>query len=307
MSFLLKYSMIVLLFFSSNCDVEKPPQMKTGFLNDTLPQNVNSQVTSIDSISHLHYPWMNETNFVQALSNRIKTPNSYRRIEIKQGSFADWLRHLPLKEENSKVHLFNGALKSNQNVHASVVDIDVGSKDLQQCADAVMRLRAEYFYGTEEYSNIHFNYTSGDKVAFDDWMRGKKPIVQGNTVSFSNKTDNIDDSYSNFKNYLNSIFNYAGTASLSREMKSIDIREMEIGDVFIQGGFPGHAIIVVDMAENETGKKCFLLAQSYMPAQEIHVLKNFNESSLSPWYPLDFGETLYTPEWTFSKSDLKRF
>ena len=88
---------------------------------------------------------------------------------------------------------------------------------------------------------------------------------------------------------------------------------MEIGDVFIRGGFPGsgspgHAIIVVDMAVNTNdGTGISLLAQSYMPAQEIHILKNPTDLSLSPWYKVDFGDSLYTPEWIFHKNELKRF
>ena len=35
--------------------------------------------------------------------------------------------------------------------------------------------------------------------------------------------------------------------------------------------------------------------------------KNPNNKKNSPWYELDFGEKLYTPEWNFSKNDLKRF
>ncbi len=50
-----------------------------------------------------------------------------------------------------------------------------------------------------------------------------------------------------------------------------------------------------------------LLAQSYMPAQELQILKNPNNTSLSPWYNIDFGTTLETPEWTFSSSQLRRF
>ena len=59
---------------------------------------------------------------------------------------------------------------------------------------------------------------------------------------------------------------------------------MKIGDVFIKGGSPGHAVTIVDIAINpKTNKKVFLLAQSYMPAQEIKILKNPNNSELSPW------------------------
>jgi len=83
---------------------------------------------------------------------------------------------------------------------------------------------------------------------------------------------------------------------------------MEIGDIFIEGGFPGHAAIVIDMAVNITkGDKLFILAQSYIPAQELHILVNPDNSELSPWYELDFGEVLCTPEWTFNRDDLKRF
>ena len=50
-------------------------------------------------------------------------------------------------------------------------------------------------------------------------------------------------------------------------INSKELSEMQIGDVFIRGGSPGHCVIVVDMAvHQETGEKLFMLAQSYMPA-----------------------------------------
>ena len=109
--------------------------------------------------------------------------------------------------------------------------------------------------------------------------------------------------------YLEMVFSYAGTASLEKEMTSVALNEMKIGDVFIKGGFPGHAVIVVDMAVHKTsGEKLFLLAQSYMPAQELQILKNPNNKKLNPWYWVsEISNSLQTPEWTFDKSTLKRF
>lgn len=306
MNFLLKCLFILILSFLINCKNGTSHEAKDNVKADSLVEKT-APFESIDSIDHLKYTWKNELLSEQTIKNVIKCPDNYFRIEAIKGSFADWLRHLPLKDTDSKVYLYNGDLKSNQNVHEAVIDIDVGKRDLQQCADAVMRLRAEYFYGKEAFSKIHFNYTSGDKVAFDDWMKGKKPIINGNSVSFSAETNNVDNSYANFKKYLTSVFSYSGTASLSKEMIIVDVENMQIGDIFIQGGFPGHAVIVVDMAINQAGEKLFLLAQSYMPAQEIHILKNYNNTDLSPWYSVDFGEVLETPEWTFMRSDLKSF
>ena len=241
------------------------------------------------------------------LVNQIPTPKGFHRIPLDHNSFGDWLRHLPLKGVDSPVEYFNGVLKHNQNVHARVVDIDTGKRDLQQCADAVMRLKAEYHYSKGEFQKIHFNYTSGDRVAFEDWRRGRKPIIKGNKVNFSPIGTREDNSYTNFKKYLIQIFSYAGTASLTKELKPIDLKNMQVGDVFIQGGFPGHAVIVVDMAENEAGQKIFMIAQSYMPAQEMHILINPRSHKLSPWYSANLGSQLITPEWTFDVENLKRF
>ena len=106
------------------------------------------------------------------------------------------------------------------------------------------------------------------------------------------------------------IFAYANTASLKNELKKIShINDIKIGDVFIQKGNPyGHAVTVMDMAtDKKTGKKIFLLSQSYMPAQEIHILINPNNKQLSPWYNPAETKKLYTPEWTFEWKDVMRF
>lgn len=205
------------------------------------------------------------------------------------------------------MHFFNGEEKPNK-VAAAVLDIDVGKKDLQQCADAVMRLRAEYLYKNKRYAELHFNFTNGFKADYTKWRNKQRISVSGNKVSWTNTTKE-SESYQSFREYLDKVFTYAGTASLAKELKAIPLKDMQIGDVFIKGGSPGHAVIIVDMAVNpKTNKKLFMIAQSYMPAQNIHVLINKNNVALSPWYELDENaEQIFTPEWTFGKEELRRF
>ncbi len=241
------------------------------------------------------------------LDSRILPPRGYTRVEAEPGGFAEWLRNLPLKPENSPVHLFDGRLKGNQSAHFAVLDVDVGGNDLQQCADAVIRLRAEYLYSRGEYDAIHFNFTSGDEASFRNWIDGYRPDVEGNSVTWRISASS-DSSYRCLRRYLDTVMMYAGTYSLSKELIHVKVVSgMRPGDVFIRGGFPGHAVLVVDMAvEVSTGEQVFLLAQSYMPAQDIHILKSF-DNDISPWYRLDFGEILETPEWRFGRNELFRF
>ena len=68
--------------------------------------------------------------------------------------------------------LHDGSRKANQEAHLAVVDIDVGPRDLQQCADAIIRLRAEYLYAQQAPDRIRFSFTSGDSAPFSRWAEG---------------------------------------------------------------------------------------------------------------------------------------
>jgi len=241
------------------------------------------------------------------IAERFNVPEGFTRIKTDSVSFGSYLRNLPLKDAGKKVLYFDGSTKNKNNVYDAVVNLPIGKRDLHQCADAVMRLRAEYFFNHEKYDSIHFNFTNGFRADYSNWRKGNRIAVSGNNVSWKHSAS-PSTSYEDFWKYLEMVFSYAGTASLEKEMKAISLKEMKIGDVFIKGGFPGHAVIVVDMAENKTsGKKVFLLAQSYMPAQEIQILKNPNSLEIGPWYSTEISDELRTPEWIFKKNELKRF
>jgi hypothetical protein len=238
----------------------------------------------------------------------IPLPKGYQRVIQAPGSFGAWLRQIRLKKDNT-VYLYNGEKKANQSAQFAVLDILIGNKNLQQCADAIMRLYAEYLYSHAQYQQISFNATDGTPMDYSSWMKGYR---------FSEKQNRLQKQLSAsacqgrdcFERYLETVFAYAGTLSLSNELEQVaDISNITPGYVFIRGGSPGHAVIVADVAYRATtGEKIFLLAQSYMPAQDIHVLQNpASPGILSPWYTTAFAGNLYTPEWVFRKNELKRF
>ena len=228
-----------------------------------------------------------EPQATATLAGRIPSPAGFERVPAPPGSFAEWLRNLPLSPDGTPVRLYDGRLKWSQDKHVAVIDIDTGTRNLQQCADAVMRLRAEYLLGSGRARDIAFNDTQGKRLVFRGSPSDRKA----------------------FQRYMIQVFSYAGTYSLEREMLRVAPAGMHIGDVFIKGGFPGHAVLVVDMAANSaTGERRFLLAQSYMPAQDMHVLKDPKSWDGTPWYKVpEGGRDLVTPEWIFQTSQLRRF
>ncbi len=214
----------------------------------------------------------------------IPLPDGFERILNDENSFAAWLENIYLKEDKT-VYKFDGSPKYNQAAQFAVLDISVGKKDLQQCADAVMRLRAEYLFSQKRFEEIIF-------------------IDNANTQYKFHPPYNRE----NFAKYLERVFGMCGSASLANQLRTVnEFNDIEAGNVIIRGGFPGHAVMVMDVAVNAQGEKIYLLAQSYMPAQDIHVLLNPTNGDISPWYKVTGEKSISTPEYLFYKNELRKW
>ena len=148
----------------------------------------------------------------ERLADRIAPPSGYVRETCSDNSFTTYLRNLPLLPKGSKVLLYNGKEKANQAAAFAVVDMEIGNRDLQQCADAVIRLRAEYLWKHKRYADIKFNFTSGFTAEYKKWAEGNRIKVNDNQVQWYASGKGVDYSYKTFRNYLDMVFMYAGTA-----------------------------------------------------------------------------------------------
>ena len=241
------------------------------------------------------------------LKERIKAPVGYSRVTPAHGSFAAYLQNIKLKPDGTPVRYYNGKIKDNNGVYVAVIDLNIGNQDLQQCADVIMHVRAEYLFYTHQENKIHFTFTNGFKVDYSKWMEGYRIKINGNKTVWV-KTAMPSNTYKTFCDYMDVVYNYCGTLSLSKELVKVNYADMQPGDILIKGGSPGHAELVMDMAQNPQGRKVYLLSQSYMPAQDMQVLQNPSDPKLSPWYALaPENPNIATPEWDFTTSQLMRF
>ena len=214
----------------------------------------------------------------QTISNTFDIPYGYKRLDTS--GYANWIINQPIKL-NENVYYYNKKVKHGLNtIYIAKFDYDIGNRNLHQCADAAIYNNAKYLYDSKQFKKLSYHFTNGEVYKFN---------------------------HSSFIKYITQIWIYAGTWSLEKyDTISVDIKDIQTGDVFLEGGFPGHAISVVDVVINKHGHKKYMLAQSYMPAQEQQILLNPIKNK-NVWYDLHLSKDIVTPQYTFSVNKLRRF
>ncbi len=263
-----------------------------------------------DQTSSTAYPWMSELPTplpaTTPLDKVFAPPQGFTRVEVAEHSFSKWLRTLPIRNDRTRVLSYRGTRLDRPS--AGVVLMDVGERDLMQCADSILRLHAEYLWAESRADEAAYRFTSGDETRWTDWTRGERFIIQGSTVT--RKTgEPRSKHHKNYRKWLDLVFTYAGTTSIARDVKHPgDSSPVSPGDFYVDPGSPGHAVLVLDVAEDTLGNRLALIGQGFMPAEEFHVLKS-TVAVDKVWFPLPGPRhsVLDTPSWRpFYKSARRR-
>lgn len=240
------------------------------------------------------------------IKSRVNVPEGYGRTNYPKGSFEDYLRHYKLKPFGSKIINYDDTEYFWQRGHIGILEVPVPKNGLQQCADALIRIRSEFLWDNNRKDEIGFNFTSGHYCSWKKYAEGYRPKINGSKVSF-HKIASADSSRDNFYKYLNLIYTYSGTLSLYHELEAIKAKDLKIGDMLIKGGSPGHIVMLCDEAINDKGEKLFLLFQGNTPAQSVHLVKNLEDSTISPWYQLKDDAVTPVSNYTFGSAKFVRF
>lgn len=240
------------------------------------------------------------------IQTRVNAPNVYKRVVYSETSFEDYRRIYKLKPFRSKIINYDNTEYFWQGGHIVILEIPVPKNGLQQCADALLRISSEYLWDNNRKAEIGFNFTSGHYCSWIKYAEGYRPKINGNKVTFS-KTASANHSKNNFYKYLNLIYMYSGTLSLYNELESIDAKDLKIRDMLIKGGSPGHIVMIADEVVNDNGEKLYLLFQGNTPAQSVHLVKNLEDKSITPWYQLENDAVIPVSNYTFSRAKFVRF
>jgi hypothetical protein len=218
-------------------------------------------------------------------------PDGYSRLEIAD-AFGAHVRELPLLPASAPVLAHDGRTLPGH--AARVIDLPMVPGDLQQCADSLLRVRAEWLEA--QGLPVTFHATSGDEMPWARWQAGERPYEVGGKLQWKPGTSG------GWESYLARVFTWAGTRSLQYDTVPADAPRP--GDLLVAPGSPGHAVLLLDVARRDGpgGEELVVLVgEGFMPAQSFHV----ELGPLSGWWPYRDGVTL--PHWDLPASGLRRF
>jgi hypothetical protein len=296
---------VVPIFVFAACRAPDPLKARTADVEISAAPAPSSPVEPTPAPSTAVYPW--KPTATERLDARFAPPNGFTRVEVSGGSFGAFLRTLPLLPAGSKVVDYRGAPLYDDGHHpnvAAVVDIDVGDQNLQQCADAIIRLNAEWRYGRGE-RDIAYRSLSGTSIPYARYLAGDRAVMHDNQLVLQRSGATRTDEHALFRSYLDDVFNFASTRSLERDAAHIPFAEVRGGDFFVMTGQPfGHAVLILDIAKDDGGRLALLLGQSFMPAQSFQVLQ---PDSRSPWFVVERDAVeVKTPFWPAFSTGMTR-
>lgn len=211
------------------------------------------------------------------------------RQPAPEGSYAHFLRQLPIKKRGAWVRLYRGRPDRHLRLSAGVIDKNLLSNS-EQCANVPMRLLAEYLWSKGRYQEIVFHDNPGNELRY-----------QG-----ADKKEDLED-------YLRQVFDWCNTSSLVNETIPCDLSQVQPGDVFVYtaGSRPGqrygHAMMVADVAHDDKGRTALMLIEGNTPARHIHIVRQRNPLR-NPWIVIDSNtQKLQFPYCYFTRDELRRY
>lgn len=305
----------VLAACSAAPDTAPPPERPAHEVKPPVSRAVSSSspgsspaAAERKTVNTAAYPWLSAgASAVEPLDVRFAPPAGFARLAVAKGSFGAWLRELPLRPKGPVIDYRGRVILAEGDPRlAAVAELDEGTADLQQCADSILRLHAEWLW-SQGTRAISYRAASGTPLSWELWVRGDRPEAQGMTLVWKPLGRAVSrDDHSAFRRYLDAVFTWANTGALARDAARPPLDDLRPGDFFVLAGSPGHAVLVLDVAANSAGEKVVLLGQGYMPAQSFHVLR---PSEGEAWFRVEPARGgIETPFWPapFPWSSLRR-
>jgi len=199
-----------------------------------------------------------------------------------RGSFKVWLRHLPLKPAGVRVRDYRGNIQAwPKGRVAAVVDLDLIGR-VQDCAASAFRLWAEYLVARGRGRRLLVEMNQKQRLSWRDYLRGCRPGYYPASKKLAVKCGYRALSVKRpgrrrkaLKDYVRRVMTWTNSWTFSRTLGRVAKADIAPGTLLVQPnrtGGTGHLSLVVDGVSNRAGKRRFLVAMGFMPAQNMMVV-----------------------------------
>jgi hypothetical protein len=221
-------------------------------------------------------------------------------------SWSEWLRLLPLAASGTPVRNYRGEIvvPGDDEQLAAVVAIDIGSRDLQQSADVLLRLHAEWRWYRGELRMLYLS-DSKLELPLQKWGAGERLVAAGGQPKWvaqaaaKPKLDGVD-----FREYLEAVLAWSDGQALVAESVPLAPEGLEPGAFFLRQGHPADVLVVLDVATSPAGERAMLLAHARNPSENIHVIRPTRDTV---WFPVRTHQPVRVPRAPpFGWKDLRR-
>ncbi len=282
-------ALFALLILGSSSYDRSPAQWVGVDNSEKAKLPLDAHVTRADAEA---YAWLSpaQRRCYRSLAERLAAPPGFSRVEAPAGSFAEWLRHLPVAVEGSPVRSARGRilLAGDHPNLATTVVLQPHRRRLLDSANMMIRLKAEHAWTAGDLDQLGFHSTSGHTLRWRAWTRGLRPIREAAGVRFI-RTETVGQSREQFCRYLETLFDHASNTSLLDDTRPATDGTLAAGDIFLRPEPNGHAVMILDVATNAHGGVRVLLGQGGSPVRTFHVLRSDGGSA---WFPLTRSQTL---------------
>lgn len=234
------------------------------------------------------YPFISLKDTIYTFETEFTFPEGYHPIEVSElTDFQHWVSHIPIWHQYKAVGIWKGNKAFERDEISRVVHIpwrgpnhtDVGFP---------LRIFAEYYLLKNKDFAFEVSPKKGEQMTYEKWLKSDFRLGPMGDVKFIPSSQR-DSSAIEFYKFLNMAMQHTNYKSLADNCDSILLKDLAPGDLVIahdEKGIKGKAFFVLNMIENDTGKRLYALATGCEEACDFHI-PLFNLDRNFPWVDAD--------------------
>ncbi len=224
-----------------------------------------------------------------SLQATFPAPAGYARIAVAAESFGALVRSLNVLPDSVPVRFADGRTCQTWPAGTRVVALPfLFRADLEQCADMALRLYTEYHWARGSADSLEFKLQNGQRIAWREWRAGRRLRFDSAANRHVVAPARADSSRAEFERFLHYLFLWTGSAALQRDLHKLRADDLRPGDLIVQNttGAMGHVSVILDVAQDSSGHRLYLIGNGWTPAQSFFVRIARPEEGSEGWFTL---------------------